>query len=193
MTVKTPVAMVAALLAVLVFSAAPALAAAPEAPVTEAPAAIAGTAATFKGELVPGVTSEKVTYYFAYSPGVGASCTESGMRAPGEPFPEAEDNEKVSVPVTGLEGSTTYAVCLLASNAEGETTGSQQTFKTLASRPVVVSETATAITPFDGSLEAVLNPERRVSTYYFEYAATKLAVEKSEGTSSWRIVDPGGL
>jgi hypothetical protein len=183
MTVKTPVAMVAALLAVLVFSAAPALAAAPEAPVTEAPAAIAGTAATFKGELVPGVTSEKVTYYFAYSPGVGASCTESGMRAPGEPFPEAEDNEKVSVPVTGLEGSTTYAVCLLASNAEGETTGSQQTFKTLASRPVVVSETATAITPFDGSLEAVLNPERRVSTYYFEYAATKLAVEKSEGTS----------
>src|ERR1700691_3923446 len=99
MTVKTPVAMLAALLAVLVFSAAPALAGAPEAPVTEAPAAVAGTTGSFKGELVPGVTSEKVTYYFAYSAGVGASCRESGMRAPGEPFPEAEDNEKVSVPV----------------------------------------------------------------------------------------------
>ncbi len=192
MTVKTAVAMLAGVLVVLVFSAAPALAAAPEAPVTEAPAAIAGTTATFKGELVPGATSEKVTYYFAYSAGLGAACTESGMRAPGEPFPEAEDNEKVSVPVSGLEGSTTYAVCLLASNPEGETTGSQQTFKTLASRPVVVSEAATAVTPFDASLEAVLNPERRVSTYYFEYAPTKLAVEKSEGTSFGESSIPAG-
>jgi hypothetical protein len=186
MTVRTQISIFAAVIAVLAFSAAPALAAAPEAPVTEAPSPIAGTTATFNGELIPGTSTEKVTYHFAYSAGSAAACTESGVTAPGEPFPEAEDNEKVAEPVTGLEGSTEYTVCLIAANpaqpAES-TQGSPVKFKTLASKPVIVSETPTAITPFDASLEAVLNPERRVTTYHFEYALTKLAVEKSEGTS----------
>ena len=124
----------------LLFVAAPALAAAPEAPETKAPSAVTGTTATFKGKLKPvGVTIEKVAYHFAYSPGVGAGCTESGLVAPAEPFPEAEDNKEVSVPVTGLEGNTAYSVCLIAANpaepAEA-TQGNTEVFTTLAIKAV---------------------------------------------------------
>ena len=146
---------------------------APEAPVTtEAAAGVTGTTATFTGELNPGSSSERVRYRFAYSP--GGECGSSGRTVPVEgPFPEAEGNhEEVSEAVTGLEGSTEYSVCLFALNlGESEAVqGSQLSFRTPAARPVVVEERAVSVTPFDGALEASVNPENLVTTYRFEYA-----------------------
>jgi hypothetical protein len=177
-------AALAVLLGVSLLSSAPALAAAPETPVTEAPTAnTTGTTATFNGELSHGtLLPEKVTYYFAYSAGVGATCTESGMRAPGEPFPEAEDNEKVSAPVTGLEGSTAYAVCLIAGNPEGETTGTPQTFKTPTTKPVIPSETAPSVTPVGATLEAKINTEKQETSYRLEYASEAAKLGTPEAT-----------
>jgi hypothetical protein len=175
-------------------AATPALAAAPEAPVTEAPTAnTTGTTATLKGELIPRVVTEKVTYHFAYS--AGAECTESGLTAPGEPFPEAEDNhEKVSTPVTGLEGSTEYTVCLIAANpaepAES-TQGNSVKFKTPTTEPVISGETAPSVTPLDATLEAKVNPENQGTKYHFEYSIEKIKVEKGEGTSFGEGSFPG--
>jgi hypothetical protein len=158
----------------LAFTAAPALAAAPEAPVTEAPSPIAGTTATFKGELIPGATTEKVSYHFAYSPGPGAMCTESGLTAPAEPFPEAEDDHtKITQAVAGLEAQTEYTVCLIAANpaepAESNV-GSSETFTTLASKPVVVTQSTSSVTPFAATLQAEVNPENQTTTSCtFEY------------------------
>jgi hypothetical protein len=176
------------LLAELALSSAPALAAAPEVPETFIPAAITGTAATFEGELKPGAAPvESVKYRFAYSPGAGAGCTESGRTAPAEPpFPEAEDNEAVSLPVTKLEGETDYTVCLIAANPANEeeaTAGNPVTFTTLPEKPVVESESASAITPFGATLEATINPENRGTTYHFEYATTEAAIGTAGATS----------
>jgi hypothetical protein len=183
-SILTGTAALAVLVGVSLLSSAPALAAAPETPVTEAPTAnTTGTTATFNGELSHGtLLPEKVTYYFAYSAGVGATCTESGMRAPGEPFPEAEDNEKVSAPVMGLEGSTAYAVCLIAGNPEGETTGTPQTFKTPTTKPVIPSETAPSVTPAGATLEAKINTEKQETSYRLEYASEAAKLGTPEAT-----------
>jgi hypothetical protein len=160
---------------VLVCWPAGAWAAAPEVPVTEAPGSVLGTSATFKGELNPGVATEKLAYHFVYSPGVGAECAASGLVAPKEGVLEAEGNhQKVSLPVTGLEGSTTYSVCLVAVNAAEEATqGSQEVFTTPAAKPVVLARTQeNSVTPFDAALEAEINPENFAGTYRLEYSTS---------------------
>ena len=153
----------------------PALAATLEEPLTETPTPIAGTTATFHGELNKGSSSAKVAYRFAYSAGAGAACTESGLTAPREPpFPEAEGNHKeVSQAVTKLEGSTEYGVCLIAANpadSEEATQGNTVTFKTPAVKPLVESENATSVSPFAETLEGSVNPENQETTYHLEYA-----------------------
>jgi hypothetical protein len=165
--------------------------AAPETPVTEAPGSVTGTTATFNGQLNPGAGVETVAYRFAYSAGVGAECGESGVTAPKEaPFPEASGNQKkVSLAVTGLEGSTTYSVCLVAVNAlEEATQGSQQVFTTPAAKPAIVAERVQegSVTPYDGALEAEINPENFAGTYHFEYSTSNtLAGAKSFGESTF--------
>jgi hypothetical protein len=156
---------------------APALAAAPEAPTTEAPLPIAGTTATFKGELNPGSKTEEVVYHFDYSEGSGAPCTESGMTAPAEPFPKAAGNhKKVTQAVTGLEGSSEYTVCLFAANPAEPTEatqGTSVTFKTPAAKPVVVGTAHAGETPFAATLTAEINPENQETTSCeFEYGTT---------------------
>jgi phosphodiesterase/alkaline phosphatase D-like protein len=155
----------------LAFTAAPAFAEAPETPHTEAPAAVTGTTATLKGEPNPGAEAE-VGYHFAYS--TTAACTEGAITTL-EPEVKRKAATKVASPVTGLEGSTTYTVCLVATNPEGETIGSQETFTTLGEKPVVGSESPSGVTPapFEATLEAAVNPENQVvASCTFEYGKT---------------------
>jgi hypothetical protein len=170
--------------ATMALASAPAFAAAPEEPHTEAPSPIAGTTATFKGELNPGTNEEAVKYHFAYSPGLGAACTESGATAPVEPALYLETSgkhKKVTTAVTGLEGSTEYTVCLVAAvpTEEAEfTVGTSKTFTTLASKPVVTEESTTETTPFATTLQASVNPENQSTTCEFEYG--KVVTEHKE-------------
>lgn len=153
----------------------------PEAPVTEAPSPLTGTTATLNGELNPGASEERVSYHFIYSPGEGCG---GFLAAPGEPpFPEAEGSHKhVSVPVVGLEAHTIYRVCLVAANPLEEaeaSTGSSIEFTTPASKPVVVSESATGVSPFAATLQAEVNPENESTTScIFEYGKAALGENK---------------
>jgi hypothetical protein len=173
------------MLAGLVLSSAPALAATPEAPETLEPGSITGTTATFKGVLNP-VANETVFYRFAYTAKTepATECTWSGLTLPTEPFPETTGvDTEVSESVTKLEGSTEYVVCLIAGNSEGSTQGNQITFKTLPETPVIESESAPVITPFGVTLEATINPEDTATTYHFEYATTEAAIGTASATS----------
>ena len=85
------------LVAGMLIGAAPALAA-PEKPITETPNPIAGTSATFLGELNPG-PSATAGYYFTY--GAGTSCEGASTE------PQVEKSGKgikVSAPVIYLRG-----------------------------------------------------------------------------------------
>jgi hypothetical protein len=177
----------------LLLASAPALAAAPEAPLTEAPSALTGTTATFNGELNPGASTENVKYHFAYSPGAG--CTESGLVAPESPAEAEGGHTKVSEPVTNLEGSADYTVCLIAANPAEEAESTQGTsvkFKTAAVKPLVVAQSASDVTPFDATLEGQVDPENQETTYHLEYATSEaLLGTPSATTLAYGIAGPG--
>jgi phosphodiesterase/alkaline phosphatase D-like protein len=178
MTVKTPITMVAALLAVLAFSAAPALAAAPETPVTREAEPVTGTTATLNGELNPSAAYlEEEEYEFAYAPS-SSECT-GGLVAP-EPAATALGHVKEDVfrDVTGLEGNTEYAFCVVAihtplGEAPEPAYGSPLTFKTSPIAPKVDGVGSSGVTSSEATIEAQVNPENQPSTSCeFEYGAT---------------------
>jgi hypothetical protein len=153
----------------------PALAIAPEAPVTEAATTITATNATLNGELNPG-TSATTGYYFAYS--ANGTCSEAFTTEPGA---EATGKAiKVSTEVTGLIPSTEYTFCALATHLEGEvtesTSGLPLTFKTLGAAPSVDSESSSGTTVTAATLEAQINPNNQETTYVFEYATDEALI-----------------
>jgi hypothetical protein len=158
----------------------------PEAPVTLAAKLVTGTTATLAGELNPNM-SAKDGFYFTYD--TNGTCEPAFVTPPGEETTETK--RKVSTPVTELVGSTEYTFCLIASNEVGETTsGSPLSFTTPASKPVIVSEAESAVTPFDATLEGAVNPENQETTYHLQYATNSAFTENAK-TLAFGIQGPG--
>jgi hypothetical protein len=148
---------------------APALAATPEEPLTEAAVQITSTGATLKGKLNP-LVSGKAGWYFAY--GNEGSC-EGGAVTPqgGEVTGKAV---KVSNAVSGLLPNSEYTFCIVARNAEGEEAfGAPLTFNTPAVVPAVHLERVSVVSASSVLLEAEVNPENQeLSACVFEYGFT---------------------
>jgi hypothetical protein len=151
----------------------------PETPVTDAPNPIAATTATFKGMLNPKNKGEAGSYEFFYRvsssecQGENATPTASSLGA---------KEEAVSVPVTGLQPSVQYTVCLLARNTAGETAlGAPMTFSTPAGAPAVDGESVAEGTLTSYTLQAQINANNQKTAYFFEYG-TKATGETLEGT-----------
>ncbi len=147
----------------LAFPGIPAFGAAPEAPVTKAATAITGTTASLHGELNP-KASGTAGYKFAYN--TNGTCIEGLTSVPGAE--QTGQAIKVSTPLTGLEARTPYTFCVVATRSEGEVTeltaGLPLTFETRAAKPLVASESSSAVTPFAATLEAQVNPENQATT-----------------------------
>jgi hypothetical protein len=93
-----------------------------------------------------------------------------------------DKEEAVSAPVTGLQPSVKYTVCLLARNTIGETAlGAPVTFSTLPGAPAVDGESSAEGTPTSFTLQAQINPNNQKTAYFFEYS-TKATGETLEGT-----------
>jgi hypothetical protein len=130
--------------------------------VTEAPVEVGGSAATFKGKLAGGETG----YYFAYS--TGSECTGAGGSGPVETTGSVE----VSAVVGGLLPATRYAVCLVATNAFGQTVGPPVTFTTAAVAPSVGEESFSKVDSVSARLSTQIDPEGSATAYYYEYGPT---------------------
>ncbi len=165
-------ALLSALIGTLVFSAAPALAAAPETPTTEAATAVTGTTAIFHGELNPNA-SGTAGYFFVYgaNPNCEGPTTEQAAEVTGEGI-------KVSSPVSGLEGNTAYSYCIVATHFEEET-GTTETafglpvpFTTEAIKPTTEGGEVSAVTPFSASVNTFVNPQNQTTSCVFEYGET---------------------
>jgi phosphodiesterase/alkaline phosphatase D-like protein len=183
----------------LAYTAVPALAAEPEVPVTREAMSITGTSAVLDGELNHGAADlESEEYEFAYASS-GSECT-GGLVAP-EPAAMALGHVEETVPpltVTGLEGSTEYTFCVVAihtplGEAPEPAYGSPETFTTLPAKPAVVaaSEKAFAVTPFEGTLEAEVNPENQNTMVYFQYSTSPALKGESLATPTAVPAPPG--
>ncbi len=150
-------------------------------PSTEAATAVTATTATFHGQLAP-LNSVDTTYSFDYR--VGGECVGEGSTAP-EDAGTGSGSTEVSSEATGLQPSMSYSVCLVSSNVFGSEVDPALppvSFTTLAAPPSIDSETAT-VTPFEATLEALLNANNQETTYKFEYA-TNAAMSEHLGTLS---------
>ncbi len=177
----------APMIGVLVFASTPALAAAPEAPVTGPVSGVTATSATLGGTLNPGA-SAKAGWYFFYSTEI--SCLV-GQAATGQE-PEVEGQALAEhVEVTGLQPSKTYRVCMVATNEAGESTPSanEASFTTLAAPPAVEGESVSGVTVSEARLEATVNANNQeVTKCEFQYGT-----EASLATSTTVGCEPATL
>ncbi len=83
-----------------------------------------------------------------------------------------------------LAAGTTYYFRIVATDATGSTTGPTEQFTTTTEQnsPEVISESLSAHNSFEPKLEARINPEYEETSYYFEYATSRLTVLLGKGT-----------
>jgi hypothetical protein len=176
---------VVVLVGALTLACAPALAAGPERPVTEAATAVGGLEAEAHGEVNPaGGPSVKSDWHVEYAP--GASCT--GAESQSTYSEEAEGPRKVSRTLYNLEPQTLYAFCLVSTNEAGEeaTYGNALQFTTTASAPQLgFGYPGTLAGPHSAEMRARVNPEKQETTCLrFEYAEASAYAKSGTYTNS---------
>ncbi len=135
----------------------------PEVPKSEK-AEVKGPLVTFEGELLGGESD----YYFAYNDN-GSSC-EGGGRTP-----EAKATGTVKVSTTigvGLESTTQYKVCIVATSIYGQATGLPLTFTTGVEPPVIEEVSTPGVGPYEATIKAKVNPENETVTCLVQYGET---------------------
>jgi hypothetical protein len=149
--------------------------AAPEAPVTGAPAtSITATSAVLEGTLNPGATA-KAGWFFDYSLPNGTSCTEGPATAL---EPEVEGKALAEhTTAGGLEPSAKYEFCMIATDELGESERSlnEVSFVTEALAPEVLSESASGVTAIAAQLEGTVNPNNQVTECHIQYGKTSVS------------------
>jgi phosphodiesterase/alkaline phosphatase D-like protein len=140
------------------------------APGTDAASAVTATTATLHGHLAPLNGEATTQYHFIYS--VGGECQPGNLETPveeaGTGSGEVAESENVSV----LQPNATYTVCFVASNGFGSVQGPPTHFTTLAAPPVIDAQGAPVVTPFQGLLEAQVNPNNQPTTGYLQYSTS---------------------
>jgi phosphodiesterase/alkaline phosphatase D-like protein len=142
-------------------------------PTPSAPTAITGSATpltTKTATLTGTVTSNgaATTYSFEY----GTTTSYGSQTATRNAGPRAA-NVAVSANIWALAPGTTYHYALVATNSAGSSTGSDETFTTLAPpAPVVSTDGASGITGKTATLAATINSGGAPTTFYFQYGAT---------------------
>ncbi len=137
----------------------------------------------FSARINPNHSKQETTYKFEYSKEgsvsentlAGAIKTVEGESAiPAEAFGE----ETVTSPTVDLfPPRNTYYYRVVVTNGE-QTTGKVQAYTKL---PIVTGENTSELTLTSAMLGATINPDWQETTYHFEYATSKQAIEKGEG------------
>jgi hypothetical protein len=168
-------ALLCAMGGLLVFTAAPALAAAPETPANEKAASVTATTATLEGELNPGAIGavEGGEYQFQYRAS-GTECEGESVAPEPAGFAAGLPGEPVSVSVTGLQPDQTYTFCLFERNATSEEAkGPPVTFTTLPTAPSPSGEVTSSVTATSAVLDAEIDPQGlTVTSCTFEYGTS---------------------
>jgi hypothetical protein len=119
---------------------------------------------------------EDTKYFFEYGLTTAYGKTTAEADA-GEPSGAKE----VSSEITDFEAYETYHYRAVAKNAYGTTYGEDKTFETEPALPPDVAETqSSAVTPTGATLEAMVNPNRWLTVYAFEYGTSESYGESTE-------------
>ena len=133
---------------------------------TGAASAVIDTTATLAGSVDPNGSS--TTYRFEYGTSVSYGSQSPAVDADAG---SGSSSVPVSTNLNGLTPSTTYHFRVVATNAAGTTTGTDQTFTT-GDKPAATTQAASSITESGATLHAAVNPNRLDTTYRFEFGTT---------------------
>ena len=101
----------------------------------------------------------------------GTSASYGSSTAPATLAGGEFEDEPVSIPLGGLQTSTTYHFRVVASNSAGTSFGEDETFVTLP--PAVIdSESVSGVTGTGATLAGQINPLGRDTSYRFEYGTS---------------------
>lgn len=177
-------------LAVLACSAAPALADTAPSVTIGSPSGASATSVDIAGTVNPHGGPSATSWSFQYSKNPleeGWSTALSGEYPEGSVQATSTSPLAVSGTIEGLQPNATYELRLVASNAGGEASPEPEvSVKTLPLAPTIVSQGASALTPFAAHLEALINPNNQTTSCVFEYGTTT-----SYGKST--ACEPGSL
>jgi hypothetical protein len=135
--------------------------------ISEPPTDVTDTSVTLAGHVDPAGGGEITDCHFEWGPATGGFPNQLPC-TPAAPLSSATD---VSAEVTGLVPGTGYHYRLIATNANGTTTGSGVSFQTPAA-PTVDGAYSSDLTPTTAVLHAAINPQGGDTTYHFEYGTT---------------------
>ena len=141
-------------------------AAAPEA-TTSTATDVADTSATLNGLVDPNNAATTYTFEYGLTAGYGA-------QAPVVPAAAGSDDavHGVQAVVGGLTRGTTYHYRVVAANATGTATGSDQTFATASAAPEATTDPATDVAGTSATLNGSVDPNGGVTSYVFEFGPT---------------------
>jgi hypothetical protein len=111
---------------------------------------------------------EDTTYHFDYGPDTAYGASTPDTAAGHGTAPVA-----AAAPLTGLQVGTTYHYRLVASNAEGTTVGTDQTFTTPAP-PTATTVAADQVEAHSATVHGSTNAHGEDTTYHFEYGPSPL-------------------
>ncbi len=131
----------------------------PGEPATGAATGVNASEATLHGELAGGQSG----YYFAYNQ--GSSCTGGASTQP----TAAGGSVEATATLSGLQPATGYIVCLVATNAYGQTQGSAVSFTTAAVPATIEGESFSGAGLTNVTLSTQIDPNGSSSSYYWEY------------------------
>jgi hypothetical protein len=195
-----PAVFLATIAAALAFTASPALADTAPTVTIKAPTGATATTVHVSGTVNPNGGPSATVWGFQYSKdpategwaGAGG-VTVSGEYAVGSPESLSLLPLAVAGTIEGLQPDSTYQVRLVAANAGGESASAEPnpTVVTLASAPTVDSQSESAVTPFEATLEAQVNPNNEETKYHLEYATSEAKLGTAEATTfAYGIVGP---
>jgi hypothetical protein len=191
MTVKTPLTMVAALLAVLVCSATPALAAGVPGIEGESVTGVTQTAASFSATVNPEM--QPVTACeFRFSGGISAVACDPSAGELGE----GEEGVGTGASLEGLTPNTEYHYKVLTKNGTGEAEVAGEPFLTLPKPPVVSTGGHSVTSPTTATVSGSVDPNalgheaQDDTAYYIEYGGTSTYGKQTPAAGAGQAESP---
>jgi len=158
-----------AIFAACAVSAAPAFASGKPFVETKPASEVHGTEATLNGVVNPNGAETK--YYFEY--GLASEKTKYEHKTTEVSAGSGETNLKELRAIEELLPTTKYRFRIVATNSNGTSEGSEETFTTTIAAPKAYTEYVSSVKETEATLHGSVNPEGNETKYYFEYGTEK--------------------
>ena len=131
---------------------------------TKSASSVRDMTATLNGSVNPLGQSTNAYFEYGTSTSYGAKSAVKGVGS-------GKSATNVAIGITGLTPGATYHFRLVATNATGASSGSDQTF-TATGPPGVTTGSASSVTSSTATLNAALDSRGHTTTWYFQYGPT---------------------